>query len=37
MKKTLLMLAAALLAICVTIPQAIAGGNPLCPPGTICN
>jgi starvation-inducible outer membrane lipoprotein len=35
-KKTLLLLAAALLATCVTIPQAAAGPNPLCPPGTIC-
>ena len=37
MKKTLLLLAAAVLAMCVTIPQANADGNPLCPPGKSCN
>jgi starvation-inducible outer membrane lipoprotein len=36
-KKMLLLLAAAVLAMCVTIPQAVAGPNPLCPPGTVCN
>ena len=37
MKKILLMLAAALLAMSVSIPQAAAGPNPLCPPpGTVC-
>lgn len=37
MKKTLLLIAAAVLALSVTIPQAIADGNPLCPPKTVCN
>ena len=36
MKKTLLLLAAALVAMCATIPPATAGGNPLCPPGKVC-
>ena len=37
MKKTFLLLAAAILALSVAIPQAIAdGGNPLCPPGKSC-
>jgi len=36
-KKTLLLVAATLLALSATIPQAAAdGGNPLCPPGKTC-
>jgi hypothetical protein len=32
-----LLLAAAVLAMSVSIPQAVAGPNPLCPPGQVCN
>jgi hypothetical protein len=38
MKKKLLCLAAALLALCVTIPPVNAFPNPICPPpGNSCN
>jgi len=36
-KKTLLLLAAAVLALCTAIPQqAVAGGNPVCPVDGAC-
>lgn len=37
MKKTLLLLAAVLLTLSLSAPQLIAGGNPMCPPNTVCN
>ncbi len=37
MKKTLLLLAATLIALSASVPPVIAGGNPLCPPRLICH
>jgi hypothetical protein len=36
-KKTLMLIAAAVLALCASVVPANAGGNPVCPPGVVCN
>jgi len=36
-KKTLLLIAAALLAMSIAVPPAGAGGIPVCPPGKVCD